>query len=75
MSSKQSFEIYSASLCDQLRMHTSWGEHNAYKLFAAAQAGEQLLIYNFDEACLSVGGMLVSDSAKKGTVNEYQTDT
>ena len=75
MNSKQSFEIYSASLCDQLRMHTSWGEHNAYKLFAAAQAGEQLLIYNYDEACLSVGGMLVSDSAKKGTVNEYQTDT
>ena len=56
-------------------MHTCWGEHNAYKLFAAAQAGEQLLIYNLDEAYLSVGGMLVSDSAKKGIVNEYQTDT
>ena len=75
MNSKQCFEIYSASLCDQLRIHTSWREHSAYKLFATAQAGEQLILFRFDEACLSVGGMLVLDSARKGTTNEHQADT
>lgn len=70
MNSKQCFEICSSSLCDQLRMHTRWEENSAYKLFATAHAGEQLLLYHFDEAYLSVGGMLILDSSEREIVDE-----
>ena len=70
MKTKQCFEIRSLSLCDQLCMHTNWDNKRAYKLFATAQAGEQLLLYHFDEAYLSAGGMLVSESPGKGASDE-----
>lgn len=70
MKSKQCFEIRSLSLCDQLCMHTHWDNKRAYKLFAKAQAGDQLLLYRFDEAYQSIGGMIVMDSDGKEASNE-----
>lgn len=74
LNTKQCFEICSTRLCDQLCMSTQWEKKNTYKIFAKAQAGEQLLMFNFDEAYQSVAGMLVAYPDGKGYDDKGYTD-
>lgn len=67
--SKICYEIYSASLFDQLREHTGWDGQHAYKLFAKAQAGERLLVFQYDEAYRSVAGMLIINGEAHASKN------
>ena len=68
MNSKQCYEINSIPFCEQLQEHTKWKNGSAYKLFASAQAGEQLLIFKLDEARLSASGVLIMEAGEKGDV-------
>jgi len=65
MKSKQCYEICSVPFCEQLQQHTDWKNGNGYKLFASAQAGEQLLVFKLDDAIRSAGGILVIDADRK----------
>ena len=59
--SKQCFEIRSLSFFEQLARHTQWDFKSRYKVCASAQAGEQLLLFRFDDAFLSSAGYPVID--------------
>lgn len=59
--SKQCFEIRSLSFFEQLARHTQWDTKKRYKVCASAQAGEQLLLFRFDDAFLSAAGYPVVD--------------
>jgi len=61
MNSKVCYEIYSSTLCEQLTAHGNWDPNSAYKMFASAQAGEQLLLFKFADAYLSAGGILIAE--------------
>jgi len=58
---KQCFEIRSQSFFDQLAEHTQWDTSHSYKVCASAQAGEQLLLFRFEDAFVSVGGRPVME--------------
>lgn len=66
MKSKQCYEINSVPFCEQLQQHTDWKKGNSYKLFAIAQAGDQLLMFKLDDAILSTGGVLILDANRNG---------
>ena len=59
--SKQCFEIRSLSFFEQLARYTQWDFKSRYKVCASAQAGEQLLLFRFDDAFLSAAGYPVID--------------
>lgn len=75
MMSRNSFEICSATLCEQLRVHANWDEGKRYKMFANAQAGNQLLLFKFDDAIPSVAGVLIPDVPRKNVTYAVQTNT
>lgn len=70
--SKQCFEIRSMSFFEQLAIHTQWDTHLRYKVCAMAQAGEQLLLFRFDDAFLSAQGRPVLETNE---MSEPQYDT
>ena len=70
--SKQCFEIRSMSFFEQLAIHTQWDTHLRYKVCAMAQAGEQLLLFRFDDAFLSAQGCPVLETNE---MSEPQYDT
>ena len=75
MASRNSYEICSTSLCDQLRVHANWVEGGRYKMFASAQAGNQLLLFKFDDAIPSIAGILMPDFDGKRAIYEVQAAT
>lgn len=75
MMSRNSFEICSSSLCDQLQIHANWKKGTPYKMFATAQAGNQLLLFKFDDAIPSVAGVLIPENTRKRESYEIQADT
>ena len=70
--SKQCFEIRSMSFFEQLAIHTQWDTHLRCKVCAMAQAGEQLLLFRFDDAFLSAQGRPVLETNE---MSEPQYDT
>lgn len=64
MTSKQCYEINSVPFCEQLQQHTDWRKGSTYKLFASAQAGEQLLVFELDGAILSATGLIIMSAGK-----------
>ena len=73
--SKQCFEIKSMSFFEQLASHTEWDTQSAYKVCASAQAGDQLLLFRFDDAFLSVQGYpLLDHDEMSETPHETRAD-
>lgn len=60
------------SFFEQLAIHTQWDTHLRYKVCAMAQAGEQLLLFRFDDAFLSAQGRPVLETNE---MSEPQYDT
>ena len=75
INSSNCYEITSKPLLEKLLYHTKWDPRGKYKMFATALADKQLILFNFDEAYRTAGGLLIEEAVGVTThANEISAD-